>query len=121
MIKKADIVLFISILIVGIALSVCSYVFSEPGSLVKVTVGGDLYGSYDLSEDQTVEIKSNSHTNKIIIKDGKVSMAFSDCNGQDCVIHAPISETSESITCLPNKVMITIESNGEEGYDVISN
>lgn len=121
MIKKADIILFICILVVGIGVSIASFSAGDSGSYVDVTISGDLYGTYDLNKDQTVTIKQNSHTNKIIIKDGKVSMSFSNCYGQDCVQHDSISKTNESITCLPNKVMVTIKGDKEGGYDVISN
>ncbi len=121
MIKKADIILFIVIVVVGLALSIWSLSVNDSGTDVKVTVNGKLYGTYSIAEDQTVVVRQDSHSNKIIIKDGKVSMAFSDCHNQDCVLHSPISQTNESITCLPNRVMVTVESEEGGGYDVISN
>lgn len=121
MIKKADIILFIVIVVAGLALSIWSFSVGDSGTDVVVTVNGEHYGIYDIAEDQTVTVKQASHTNKIIIKDGKVSMSFSDCHNQDCVLHDPIDQTNESITCLPNRVMVTIESSGKGGYDVVSN
>ncbi|MCQ2551332.1 MAG: NusG domain II-containing protein [Clostridia bacterium] len=121
MIKKADIILFIVILVFGLALTFLCFTAGDKGSYVDVTVKGDLYGSYDLSKDQVITVNQDSHTNKIIIKDGKVQMSFSDCKGQDCVHHKEISKTNQQITCLPNKVMVTVRGAWEGGYDVISN
>lgn len=121
MIKKADILLFIIIVVVGLVLSIWCFTAGESGSQVDIAVGGHLYATYDLAKDQVITVNEASHTNKIIIKDGKVSMGFSDCKGQDCVHHQSISKTNETITCLPNKVMVTISGDQEGGYDVISN
>ena len=72
-----------------------------------------------LAEDRTIEVKQDSHINKITIKNGHVSMSFSDCHGQDCVQQHSISRTGESIVCLPNKVMLEIQG-GKSEYDSIA-
>jgi len=126
MIKKADIVLFILILAFGLAVSWWSLTTNTGGDRAIVTVDGQLYGTYSLSEDQTIEVvQENGHSNYITIKDGTVSMAYSSCKNQVCVNTGAISETKDSIVCLPNKVMIEIQSSGSAhgeggGVDVIT-
>lgn len=120
-IKKADIVLCIAITVIGILMTVLIAVMSTGGSDVVITVNGKVHGIYSLDEDQTITVKQNNHINKININSGKVSMTFSDCKNQVCVKHKEISKTSETITCLPNRVMITIRSDDKGGYDAISN
>lgn len=120
MIKKADVILFFVILIFGIAVSWWSLGGSQTGDRVIVTVDGQLYGAYSLSEDQEIEIDQNGHQNHITIKDGQVSMTFSSCKNQVCVDTGAISETSDAIVCLPNKVMIEIESSKGGGPDVVT-
>ena len=71
-----------------------------------------------LSEDRTVTIERSGHINKITIKDGQVSMTFSDCSGQDCLQQGKISQTSQSITCLPNRIVIEIRGDSSE-YDAV--
>lgn len=119
-IKKADIVLFVVLLVLGLALSAASLFAGTTGQKVEVTVDGKAYGVYSLAENQTIEIKENGHTNKITIKDGTVQMAYSDCKNQICVNDGQISMTNQSIVCLPNKVMVEI-TGGEEEFDAISN
>ena len=120
MIKKADIVLFILILVAGLAVSWWSLTTNTGGDKAIVTVDGELYGTYSLSQDQTIEVaQKDGHTNHITIKDGMVSMAFSDCANQDCVQHYAISKTAETIVCLPNKVIVEIEG-GESGFDAVA-
>ena len=120
MIKKADILLFVCLLIFGIAVSWLSLSGGMTGENVRVTVDGQLYGIYPLSEDREIEIKQNGHTNHITIKDGKVSMTSSTCKNQVCVQTGTISHTKDSIACLPNRVIVEIKAgkNNPEGGDV---
>jgi len=119
-IKKADVALFFILLLFGLLLSTFSIFSGTSGQNVEVQVAGKVYGIYDLSKNQTVEIEENGHTNKITIKDGSVQMTYSDCKNQICVKDGSIHLTNESIVCLPNKVMVEI-TGGEEEYDAISN
>lgn len=118
-IRKADIVLFVCLLVIGLGLSWLSVAGSVTGSRVLVSVNGKPYGTYSLSKDQTVTIRQHGHTNKFTIKDGAVQMTHSDCRNQNCVETGSIRRTSQSIVCLPNRVMIEIKGGGE--YDAISN
>ncbi|MDO4544682.1 MAG: NusG domain II-containing protein [Bacillota bacterium] len=118
-IKKADILLAAFLILVGFA---ASYVLSfgqTNGDTLLITVGGEKFGSYSLLEDKEIAIDRNSHINKVTIKDGVVSMSFSDCRGQDCVHQHEISRTGESIICLPNQVVLEI-TGGEAEYDSIA-
>jgi hypothetical protein len=121
MIKKADIALFFIILILGLAVSFFSLGGNSDGNKVVITVNGEIYGTYDLSKNQVIEISQNDHTNNITIKDGTVSMSYSNCKNQVCVNTGSISQTKDTIACLPNKVLIEIENTSQGGdIDVIS-
>ena len=81
-IRKADIILLIVLVIAGLAVSWLSVSDSVTGQTALVTVDGETYGEYPLSENQTIVIKNNGHTNKITIKNGTVQMTYSDCANQ---------------------------------------
>lgn len=121
MLKKADILLGIVILIIGVVsfIAVEKASFGK-GDIVKVTVNKKLYGTYSLWEDRTIKIEKHGHKNNITIKDGKVAMSFSDCKNQDCVKAGTKAHIKENIVCLPNQVFVEIEGK-EGGYDGISN
>lgn len=119
-IKKADIILCIFLVAAGILFTVLIGLSGSEGSEAVITVDGQIYGTYPLDEDREIIISQNGHTNKVTIKDSTVSMIFSDCANKVCVNHKPISDTGESIVCLPNKVMITIEGTDKGGYDAVS-
>lgn len=118
-IKKADIILFICLILIGGALSYLAFSGSSTGDLVVVKVNGEIYGKYSLSKDRTITINRNGHMNKITIKGGKVQVSKSSCKNQICVKQGSISTTHQSIVCIPNRVVVSIEGKGGE-YDVIS-
>ncbi len=123
MIKKADIILLIVILAVGIPLAILSLSSGTGGDKVKISLNGKVYGTYPLHEDRVIEVSEDGHTNHITIKDGQVSMSYSTCRNQVCVNTGAISETKDAIVCLPNRVVVEIISsvNGKGGdADVIS-
>ena len=121
MIKKADIVLFFVLLAVGLAISWASLNSGQAGDKVRISVGGETYGVYDLAQDRTIQVRQNGHTNNIIIEGGHVSMASSDCANQVCVNTGAIYLAGDSIVCLPNRVMVEILSESKGGgVDVIS-
>ena len=123
MIKKADIVLLIIILVVGIPLSVLSLTEGIGGDKVRISLDGEIYGVYPLGEDREIEVTEDGHTNHITIKDGQVSMSYSTCLNQVCVNTGAISQAKDAIVCLPNRVVVEIISSekGKGGdADVIS-
>ena len=123
MIKKADIVLLIIILAVGIPLSVLSLTAGTAGDKVQISADGEVYGIYPLDEDREIDVTEDGHTNHITIKDGQVSMSYSTCRNQVCVNTGAISEAKDAIVCLPNRIVVEIISSGERkggDADVIS-
>ena len=82
MIKKADIILAAALIVIGMLSSYVLAFDQGNGNEVEITTDGQLFGTYPLSEDRQITVEQNSHINKITIKDGSVSMSFSDCSGQ---------------------------------------
>ena len=118
-IKKTDIILFICLILIGGALSYLAFSGSSTGDLVVVKVNGEIYGKYSLTKDRIITVNRDGHMNKITIKGGKVQVSKSNCKNQVCVKQGSISSTHQSIVCIPNRVVVSIE--GKDGeYDVIS-
>ena len=125
-IRKADIILFIVLVVIGLAASAAlTLSHGEAGSNAKVIIesGGDLYASYPLNEDRTVVVPApKQNENVVVISGGKVSVTEASCKNQVCVKHGPISRSGESIVCLPNRLVVRIENGSEEGggYDSVT-
>lgn len=113
--------LFLLLIVLGIATTLLITGQSDSGEKVVIKAGGQVYGTYDLSKDQTIKVEYRGHRNNVTIKNGQVSMIFSDCHNQNCVHQGWISDTSQAIICLPNKVVVEIVRKGASDVDVISN
>ena len=109
--KKND--LFIALILVLIAAAgffAFRFFNNEEGNTVKITVDGEVFGTYSLGLDENViEIPVKNGICRLVIKDGGADMVYADCPNQICVHHAKISAMGESIVCLPNRVVAEIE------------
>lgn len=80
------------------------------GDTIRITVDGELLGTYSLDKDQTIPI---GDTNVCEIKDGKAHMLEANCPDQLCVLQGEIDGRGGMIICLPNRVIIEGESGGD--------
>lgn len=118
--QKKDIILIILIVCIALLAFLAHQVIGSDGAgKVTVKVNGKLEGTYSLSEDQ--EIKINGGTNVLQIKNGKADMVEADCPDQLCVHQRAVSRQGESIICLPNKVVIEVESSESSQIDAVTN
>lgn len=94
--------------------------FMRPGqgnAVAVVTIDGETFGSWPLSENHTVEIGDG---NRLVIQDGKADMVWADCPDKLCVDQKAISREGESIICLPNKVVVSIVGGEEREVDAVT-
>lgn len=119
--KKSDIILMISIVIIGLISAVYISLAKTKGDKVEIKVNNRIYGTYSLYIDRTVVVEGKNSKNIVTIKDGSVKMSSASCKNQICVHHSPISKAGESIICLPNKVIVRIKGSSSKGVDAVSN
>lgn len=119
--KLRNDIIFISVLIVVILVAVLGMLlFRKAGDTVTVTIDGKLFCEYPLEEDRTVEIKTETGFNLLVIRDGQAYIESANCPDGICADHKPISFDGESIICLPNKVVVTVQSQNGNSPDIIS-
>lgn len=118
-IQKKDLFLLVGVLVIAvIGLGIQWMMPDSKGNLI-IQIDGERIASYPLGED--VEFEINDGTNWVKISDGKVQMVQADCLDQICVHHKEISKNHETIVCLPNKIVLMIESTEEAEMDAITN
>lgn len=94
------------------------YNIGSPESTAAVVYrNGRMIKELSLGEDGEYLIEGR-YRNKIIVADGKVSIAESDCPGNDCVHSGWINEAGRTIVCLPNRLEIRIEGTSEVDFVV---
>ena len=120
--KKDAILLVIVFLFLVLLFGFFTFVLPKKGNKVKIEVNKKVYGVYDLSVNQEIEImdEDGKLINKLIIKDGFADMVEAECPDLLCVHQKAISKSKESIVCLPNRVVVTVLSE-ETDLDGVSN
>ena len=118
--RKNDILLIGVLLLAALLGVIYLYFFRDDGDQVKVTVDGEIYGVYALSEDRREEIRHGEHSNVLVIQNGRAKIESASCPDGICVSHHAIRRDGESIVCLPNRVVVTVTSAQGESPDVIA-
>ncbi len=117
--KKKDLIFIIAVLaIAGIFFGVHLIQGRTTQGKVEVHVDGELYGTYELSKDQKINIQD---TNQLVIQDNEAKMEAANCPDKICVNQKAISKAGESIICLPNKVVVSIVGGEEKELDAVTN
>lgn len=104
MLKKGDILIISSILMLALVSSALIFTRPRTGNTVSVKENNELVYKGSLFENKVIRLDGNT----VEIKNGKVSVTQADCKNQICVNHKAITEKGESIICLPNKVIAEI-------------
>lgn len=111
--KKRDILIIACILVFAIVLYAVFELTKTVGTQLEIKVNGDVVATYSLEEDGTYQL--NGGTNTLRIHNGKAWLIDADCPDHLCVKQGKISKNGETITCLPNKLTITV-INGEDNF-----
>lgn len=91
--------------------------------VLKIRISGELYGTYDLNKNQSIQIQNQYGSNTLSIQSGTVSMTESDCRNQICVQTGPIEAPGQMIVCLPHELIAEITTSSDSvapSYDAIS-
>ena len=95
------------VIFIGALLGICLIVLGvwyfaggKQGASVVVTREGEVYGTYSLSQPQTVKIKNSKGktTNVLVIRDGKADMKEADCPDKLCVHQKAISAENHCLS-----------------------
>ncbi len=102
------------IIVVAFAVMTAAFVYGKNrGETLTATVKhrGQVAAQVALStltEEKKITIDGQYHLTVTLTKDG-VSVTESDCPGQDCVHTGRITRVGQSIVCLPEQVVVTLE------------
>ena len=114
--KKRDFILIGSILaVILIAFGIITLT-KDDGAYVVVRVGGEEVAKYSLSENGEYEL--NGGTNILRIEDGKAYLVSATCPDHLCVNQGKIDQSGETITCLPNRLTVTVYSSDEGEVEI---
>ena len=82
----------------------------QSGALtVVVSADGQELDRLPLAQFGTHTYANNGYTLTVTAAGGAVSVTQSDCPGQDCLHTGRITRAGQSIVCLPEQVIVTLE------------
>ncbi len=88
----------------------------KEGGAVVVAVNGIEIGSYSLSVNGQYSL--NGGTNILVIENGKAKVSDANCPDKLCVKELWVQFTGQCITCLPNKLTVTVVG-GDTSVDIV--
>lgn len=123
--KKNDIILIGVILIMALA-AYAGMNFWQGANThnaeAVVLIDGEEYGRFPLNADMTKRIElPDGGYNVLEIKEGKADVTEASCPDGICVSHRAVSKQNQSITCLPNKLVVEIQNGDMSDVDAITN
>lgn len=117
---RNDFIFIGAVVLLCVFVGLAFYFFRADGDSVRVSVDGEIYGEFSLNENRTVQIISEGGYNVLVIENGRAYVESASCPDGICAAHKPISRDGESIVCLPNKVVITVNVGDDEAPDIIA-
>lgn len=120
--KRNDLIILSIILVLAL---LCGGIFKLTNNknfdnkYIVITVDGKEFKRILHSDSLNDEIlvETTYGHNDILIENGKVSIAESDCTNQVCVQSGSIDKVGQTLVCLPNKLIIEIKGVKKSGDD----
>jgi hypothetical protein len=85
---------------------------SHAGTDAAIYRDNTMVARYPLDENRIFSVQGAVGEMSIEIRDGHVRVKASACPRSLCVQHTPVSKPYEGIVCVPNHVLVQIESKG---------
>lgn len=116
--RRADVVLIGALLVVAIVMYLLFSSGKAPGAVAVVRVDGVETAKYPLDAEGTYPL--NGGTNILVIDGGEAWLIDADCPDKLCVKQGHIKYSGQCITCLPNKLTVTLDGAPDDGVDIVS-
>ena len=103
---RGDIILIGAVLALALVLYLVFALTGKRGTYATVRVNNEVVARYPLDEDGTYVL--NGGTNTLVIEDGTARITEASCPDGICISQGRISTTDGVITCLPNRLTVTV-------------
>ncbi len=116
LVTKRDIAVLAVLALFAIALLLFFRFGLKDGRTALISVDGRDYLTVPLDKDDEITLDNGV---KIIVSDGKIGFAESDCPDLVCVHTGMLSKVGDVAACVPNKTVISV-SGGEASVDTLT-
>lgn len=113
----------VAALVVALAVGSGAAVWGQGASHASLTVVVSVDGAETercpLDQFSDHRYTNHGYTLQVTAEEGGIRVLESDCPTQDCVHTGTITRAGESIVCLPARIVIQLEGDGEDGVDLV--
>ena len=114
---RADLIVIAALLLLSGILFLALRLGRREGGVAVVRVDGVETERHLLSVDGVFPL--NGGSNILVIEGGQAWLSEADCPDLLCVRQGKVHYTGEVITCLPNRLTVTVEGGDSNGVDLI--
>lgn len=114
---RVDLILIAALLLLAGVLYLVLQAGRQEGGVAVVRVNGVETERHSLSVNGTFPL--NGGSNILVIRDGQAWLSEANCPDLLCVRQGKIHYTGQVITCLPNRVTVTVEGGESDGVDLV--
>ena len=114
---RADLIVIVSLLLPALILFLALNLTRREGGEAVVRINGAEVERHPLSQNGTFPL--NGGSNILVIEDGQAWIAEANCPDLICVRQGKIHYTGQVITCLPNRLTVTVEGGEDDGVDLV--
>lgn len=111
------IILFLVLAIISTIIIFIMQSAKTVGKTAEIYSDNKLIKTVSLNKDDEFTIKNGDNYNIIRVKNGKISVCESNCKNQICVKQGEIDNSLLPIVCVPNRLVIRVDSSGQDGID----
>ena len=112
-----DVSIVLALLLLAGVLFLALNIGRREGGVAVVRVDGVETERHALAVDGTFPL--NGGSNILVIEDGQARLIEANCPDLLCVKQGRIHYTGQVITCLPNRLTVTIENGESDGVDLV--
>ncbi len=114
---RLDLLLIVGLLLLSGLLYLALNRGRQEGGVVVVRVNGAETERHSLALNGTFPL--NGGSNILVIRDGQAWLSEANCPDHICVKQGKIHYTGQVITCLPNRLTVTVEGGESDGVDLV--
>lgn len=114
---RADLIVIAALLLLSVLMYFALQIGRREGGVAVVRVDGTETERHSLAVDGVFPL--NGGTNILVISDGQAWLSEANCPDLLCVKQGKIHYTGQVITCLPNRLTVTVEDGESNGVDFV--
>ncbi len=114
---RPELILIAALLVLAGVLYLALNLGRREGGVAVVRVNGVEVERHALAVDGTFSL--NGGSNILVIQDGQAWLSEANCPDLLCVKMGKIHYTGQVITCLPNRLTVTVEGGESNGVDLV--